>query len=160
MSDDNEVEVQQHISFGAIMSKQSFINNPLFPDQLKTTIADSGYYLLVFVPGTEQAKINVFPIHSPSVRKILVRLNNFSPTLVRGISEVLKELNLNNNLIHTTGLCFSDERGCFYETYVDFHNLDEINLSEDQIKERFMALSKVKEVCILPVSATKCETEN
>lgn len=159
MSSEEEVEVQQNISFGAIMTVDSFNNNVLFPDQLKKAIKESDFYLLVFVPGSEQAKINIFPIQSPSVRKILVHLKNFSPTLVRGISEVLKELKLNNNLIHTTGLCFSDKRGCYYETYVDFHNLRELGLNESNIKEKFMSLSKVQDVCILHVSSEACSDD-
>jgi hypothetical protein len=67
---------------------------------------------------------------------------------VKGISEVLKNLNLAEHILHTTGLCFSSE-ACFYESYI--HMGPDEAIDEDSIKSAFMEVPKVLEVLVEPI---------
>ncbi|MBD3350087.1 MAG: hypothetical protein GF364_01215 [Candidatus Lokiarchaeota archaeon] len=128
----------------------------LLPSNLKETIKKSDNYLFIFIPGEEQAKINILPIGSLNIKKILIKLEKFSPDLVKGISEVLIELGLNDNLIHTTGLCFSKNRECYYETYVDLGKSDVNEFKEENIKENFLEVNRVIDLCIINITKDSC----
>jgi len=68
---------------------------------------------------------------------------------VKGISSVLKSLNLSKDILHTTGLCYEMEN-CFYETYLvaDAFNDESRGITIDSIKENFKAVAKVINVII------------
>ncbi len=84
----------------------------------------------------------------------MIRLKEFSPDLVKGISDVLKNFNLGDATIHTTGLCFSGIN-CFYETYIDAESIKTKNIALDTIKEDFMKVPRVEKVEIVDVDQTK-----
>ena len=66
---------------------------------------------------------------------------------MKGISNVLNELNLSKEILHTTGLCYEMEK-CFYETYLIGDIIDSGELSMDNIKDKFMAVANVLSVHI------------
>ena len=129
------------ISHGRIISKDKFEELSFFPESVKESIEKKAFFLLIFIPGAKQIKVNVFPVNE-NIKKILIRLKNFSPSTVKSISEAFKSLNL-GNLIHTTGICFSD-KGCYYESYVDVGKLSDEDLEKS--KNTFMNIETVNEV--------------
>ncbi|MCK4780565.1 MAG: hypothetical protein KAT57_10275, partial [Candidatus Lokiarchaeota archaeon] len=64
-----------------------------------------------------------------------------------GISNVLNELNLSKEILHTTGLCYEMEK-CFYETYFIGDLIDSGELTIDMITDKFMAVANVLNVQI------------
>ncbi|MEE9376475.1 MAG: hypothetical protein V3V33_00380 [Candidatus Lokiarchaeia archaeon] len=135
------------ISVGHIISNNELNNNPIFPSEIKEEILDSPYYLLIFISREDVVKISCFPTKNKNIKKILVKLKEFSPDLVKGISNVLNELNLSKEILHTTGLCYEMEK-CFYETYLIGNLLDSGELTIDIITEKFMAVANVITVLI------------
>jgi hypothetical protein len=142
------------ISVGLISSKEELIKNPIFPKEVTNEIMDTPYYLLIFISREDVVKISCFPTKTDNIKKILISLKEFSPDLVKGISTVLKELNLNKEILHTTGLCYEMEN-CYYETYLIGENINEAEASIDAIKEKFMSIAKVMEVIIDTVQTLK-----
>ena len=108
---------------------------------------DTPYYLLIFISREDVVKISCFPTKNKNIKKILVKLKEFSPDLVKGISNVLNELNLSKEILHTTGLCYEMEK-CFYETYLIGNLIDSGELTNDTIKNKFMSVAKVLSVLI------------
>jgi len=148
MNSDNEVE-RNKISVSLIIDHRELMNNNVFPDEIKDDVIQTPYYLLIFIPRKDVIKINCFPISNKHVRKILIKIEEFSPDMVKGISKIFKELNLSKNIIHTTGICF--ELGeCYYESFVKAEILDSETLK--RIKKDFMLLKKVIEVRFEDVS--------
>jgi hypothetical protein len=131
------------ISVSLIIENQELHENQVFPNEIKEEITDTPYYLLIFIPRKDVTKINCFPISDNKITKILIKLKEFSPNLVKGISNILKNLDLNDEILHTTGLCFELE-DCYYESYVKAENLDRERLKK--IKEDFLKLNKVTHV--------------
>ncbi len=144
MSSDNQAE-RNKISIGLIIDNEELKTNNLFPDEIKKEVIKSPYYLLIFIPRKDVIKINCFPISNNQIKKMLIKIEDFSPNLVKGISSILKELNLSKEILHTTGLCF-DLGDCYYESYVKADSLNSELL--DKIKKKFMVLDKVVEVKI------------
>ena len=87
----------------------------------------------------------MFPVETKSIKKILINLESFSLELVNSISEVLKDLN--EYILHTTGICYSEEFG-FYETYINVEKLNEKNITLEKIKEDFMNIPKIVKVIV------------
>lgn len=139
-------ELKNKISSGLIISKDQMNNNPIFPAEIKAEITETPFYLLIYIPREDVIKINCFPLKTDTIKKILIKLTEFSPDLVKGISNVLKELNLSNDIIHTTGLCYEMEK-CFYETYISGEAFKSNDLTE-QIKQKFNAIAKVIDVLV------------
>lgn len=135
------------ISIGLIITNDDMNNNPIFPSEIKQEILDSPYYLLIFISREDVVKISCFPTKNRNIKKILIKLKEFSPDLVKGISNVLNELNLSKAILHTTGLCYEMEK-CFYETYLIGDIIDSGELSVNKIKDKFMAVAKVINVLI------------
>ena len=123
--------------------------NDIIPDEIKSEILDSPYYLLIFISREDVVKINCFPSKTEAIKKILIKLQEFSPDLVKGISSVLKELNLSKDILHTTGLCYEMEN-CFYETYLiaDAFDAESGSITIESIKEKFKSVAKVINVVI------------
>ena len=140
------------ISVGHIINNNELNNNPIFPSEIKEEILDSPYYLLIFISREDVVKISCFPTKNKNIKKILVKLKEFSPDLVKGISNVLNELNLSKEILHTTGLCYEMEK-CFYETYLIGNLIDSGELTTDTIKNKFMSVAKVLSVLIEDISS-------
>jgi hypothetical protein len=145
-----ETENSDHknkISIGLIITFEELGKNPIFPSEIKEEILDSPYYLLIFISREDVVKISCFPTKNKNIKKILVKLKEFSPDLVKGISNVLNELNLSKEILHTTGLCYEMEK-CFYETYLIGDTIDSGKLTVDTITEKFMSVANVLNVMI------------
>ena len=137
------------ISTGLIISNENFKKNPILPAEISEVITNTLYYLLIFISREDVIKITCFPSKTNNIKKVLIKLKEFSPELVKGISSVLKELNLSKDILHTTGLCYEMEN-CFYETYLVGDDLMPI----EQVKEKFMEIPKVINVDVedIPLS--------
>ncbi len=146
METDNSTQ-KNKISIGLIINDNELNTNPIFPPEIKEEILDSPYYLLIFISREDVVKISCFPTKNKNIKKILVKLKEFSPDLVKGISNVLNELNLSKEILHTTGLCYEMEK-CFYETYLIGDMVDSGKLTLDMIKEKFMSVANVISVII------------
>ncbi len=146
METDNGAQ-KNKISIGQIITSKDLDNNPIFPSEIKEEIMDSPYYLLIFISREDVVKISCFPTKNNNIKKILIKLKEFSPDLVKGISNVLNEMNLSKEILHTTGLCYEMER-CYYETYLVGDVIDSGELSLDIIKEKFMGVANVIDVQI------------
>ncbi len=138
---------KKKISVGMIISNEVLHNNPVFPKEIKGEILNTPYYLLIFISREDVVKISCFPTKKNNIKKILIKLKEFSPDLVKGISNVLNELNLSKDILHTTGLCYEMEN-CFYETYLTGDTIESGVTDVDNIKEKFMAVEKVVTVLI------------
>lgn len=137
------------ISTGLIISNENFKKNPILPADITDVITNTPYYLLIFISREDVIKISCFPSKTSNIKKVLIKLKEFSPELVKGISSVLKELNLSKDILHTTGLCYEMEN-CFYETYLVGDDL----LPIEQVKKKFMEIEKVINVDVenIPLS--------
>ncbi|MFX1280536.1 MAG: hypothetical protein ACFFA3_14260 [Promethearchaeota archaeon] len=151
MENDNSTQ-KNKISVGLILTNNELNNNPIFPSEIKEEIMDSPYYLLIFISREDVVKISCFPTQNKNIKKILIKLKEFSPDLVKGISNVLNDLNLSKEILHTTGLCYEMEK-CFYETYLIGDIIDSGELTIKQIKEKFMAVANVLEVQIEDINS-------
>ncbi len=146
-------EEKKQISYGKLMQKKDFDENALgIPKNVREKLKSTPYYLFIFIPGDDIIKLSIFPCQNNDVKKILIRLKEFSPDLVKGISDVLKKFNLDVGTIHTTGLCF-EAINCFYETYVDATALRKENISIEKVREEFLNVHRVKEVKIIDITA-------
>jgi hypothetical protein len=130
------------ISVGLIITKEQ-LGNSFFPNEIKEEIMDTPYYLLIFISREDVVKISCFPTQSSDIKKILIKLEEFSPNLVKGISNVMKELDLSSAILHTTGLCY-EMQDCYYESYLLGDKLTEINIPK--VNDKFMEIDKVVKV--------------
>jgi len=142
----NKGNQKNKISIGLLINKED-LNSTLFPEEVKNEIMDSPYYLLIFISREDVIKISCFPSKTNTIKKILIKLLEFSPDLVKGISNVLNELNLSKDILHTTGICYELEN-CFYETYLIGDSLIMGNITIDKIKQKFMSIEKVVNVIV------------
>lgn len=150
METNNSVQ-KNKISIGLIINNNELNNNPIFPSEIKGEILNSPHYLLIFISREDVVKISCFPTKNKNIKKILVKLKEFSPDLVKGISNVLNELNLSKEILHTTGLCYEMEK-CFYETYLIGDKIDTGELTVNTIREKFLSVANVISVLIEDVS--------
>ncbi len=143
----NKAVQKNKISVGIILTNNELNTNPIFPTEIKEEILNSPYYLLIFISREDVVKISCFPTQKKNIKKILIKLKEFSPDLVKGISNVLNELNLSKEILHTTGLCYEMEK-CFYETYLIGDIIDSGDLTVEKLKDKFMSVSNVISVHI------------
>ena len=148
------VKERQQISYGKLIPRNKYMESPFIPDQIRSHLAENPYYLYIYVPADEIIKVSIFACKTANIKKILIRLKEFAPELVKGISSVLKNFNLGAGTIHTTGLCFESTK-CYYETYVDATVMEQKNLSLEQIREEFLAVNRVEEVIIKEITITE-----
>ncbi|MHA1148455.1 MAG: hypothetical protein ACTSR8_09430 [Promethearchaeota archaeon] len=134
------------ISIGLIISRDNFVTNSIIPAEISETITETPFYLLIYISREDMVKISCFSTRTKNIKKILIKLREFSPDLVKGISNVLKELDLSKDILHTTGLCYEMEN-CFYETYLVGDNLDNAQTIE-KIKNEFSSVAKVITVVV------------
>ena len=144
--DNNNIKQKNKISIGKILSRDDF-NSTIFPDEVKYEINEAPYYLLIFISREDSIKISCFPTQTKNIKKILIKLIEFSPDLVKGISTVLSELNLSRDILHTTGICYELEN-CFYETYLLGDSLNSGDIAVNEIKDKFLAIDKIVNVVI------------
>lgn len=130
------------ISVGLIINKEQ-LDNSFFPNEIKEEIMETPYYLLIFISREDVVKISCFPTQSSDIKKILIKLEEFSPNLVKGISNVMKELDLSSAILHTTGLCY-EMQDCYYESYLLGDKLTKINIPK--VNDKFMEIDKVVKV--------------
>jgi hypothetical protein len=138
----NEKNVKKKISSGIVASKEDLKNNLFLPQEVDEELISTPYYLVIFITRKEILKISCFPTETNDIKKILIKLQEFSPDLVKGITDVLNELQIAKDILHTTGLCY-DMENCYYETY-----LAGVKLDQDQISKKFMKIAKVLNVKI------------
>ncbi|MBY9017412.1 MAG: hypothetical protein KGD66_01135 [Candidatus Lokiarchaeota archaeon] len=139
-------EHKKKISTGLIITRE-ILNQTFFPDEIKVEISKTPYYLLIFISREDVIKISCFPTKTNSIKKILIKLEEFSPEIVKGISEVLNKLNLLKDILHTTGICYELEN-CFYETYLIGDLIDQNSEYDKKIELEFMAIPRVNSVVI------------
>jgi len=137
---------KKKISTGLIITRKT-LNQTFFPEEIKEEISKTPYYLLIFISREDVIKISCFPTKNNSIKKILIKLEEFSPEIVKGISEVLNKLNLIKDILHTTGICYELEN-CFYETYLIGDLIDQNSEYDKKIEQEFIKLPKVSSVVI------------
>ena len=142
----NNGKQKNKISIGKILSRGDF-NSTIFPEEVKVEINQAPYYLLIFISREDSIKISCFPTNTKDIKKILIKLIEFSPDIVKGISTILNDLNLSKDILHTTGICYELEN-CFYETYLLGDTLKSGTMSVDAIREKFLAIEKIVNVSI------------
>ncbi|MHA1775236.1 MAG: hypothetical protein DRO88_05945 [Promethearchaeia archaeon] len=150
MVTEEKIKEKKQISFGKLIDQARYKKTTSIPDKVKEKIAQTPYYLFIYIPSDEILKISVFPIKSARIKKILIRLKEFSPELVKGISEIMKKFNLGNSTIHTTGLCF-EKINCYYETYV---SIDDLPISLEKLRKEFLKVPRVEGVKIIDIQVT------
>ena len=146
VSYNTESKNKNKISLGLIITKED-LNSTLFPDEVKDEITESPYYLLIFISREDVIKVSCFPTNTNLIKKILIKLEEFSPEIVKGISEVLNKLKLSKDILHTTGICYELEK-CFYETYLIGDSLESGNINTDTIRNEFLRIQRVNNVTI------------
>ncbi|MEJ2293598.1 MAG: hypothetical protein P8Y23_02400 [Candidatus Lokiarchaeota archaeon] len=147
MTEKTKDESQKNkISNGLIITK-AHLQSTIFPDEVQNEINDTPYYLLIFISREDVIKIFCFPTQNKLIKKILIKLEEFSPEVVKGISEVLNDLQLNKDILHTTGICYELEK-CFYETYLIGDTLERGDITVPLINKKFMAIPRVNKVTI------------
>jgi hypothetical protein len=120
MESSDEILERKEISYAKLVSRAELLDSavvPKMPGGLGK-LRESDNYLVICIPSDANLKVSVFP-SGRNIKKLLIKLEQFSAQLVKGISDVLKLFNLTGDtIIHTTGLCFSGQH-CFYETYLN-----------------------------------------
>ncbi len=135
------------ISKGLVVKKEEILSNSIIPKEIIRSVKETPYYLLIFIIREEIIKINLFPIDTNNIKKILINLVEFSPELVNAISENLKQLQLKDHILFTTGICYSEE-ACYYESYLNLKNIENGEKILNEIENAFKNLPKVLKVII------------
>ena len=76
---------RKQISYGYLISKADFDKTNLIPPEGKKILKKGTCYLFIFIPGKELLKLSVFPCENTTIKKILIRLKEFSPISLRGL---------------------------------------------------------------------------
>ncbi|MBY9005620.1 MAG: hypothetical protein KGD63_02580 [Candidatus Lokiarchaeota archaeon] len=150
MVEEKEETKKKKISTGLIIDNSELKKNRIFPDEIRNEVHDAPFYLLIFISREEVLKINCFPTKTNNVKKILIKLEEFSPDLVNGISDVLKELDLRKYVLHITGLCY-EVKDCYYEAFIVGDELGQEDVGE--VKRRFLQIEKVVDVIFEDIQA-------
>ena len=146
-------EDKNKISTGLIINRE-VLNNTIFPEEVKDEIATTPYYLLIFISREDVIKISCFPTNTQSIKKILIKLEEFSPDIVKGISDILNKLNLAKDILHTTGICYELDN-CFYETYLTGDLIENDKDFGKMIEREFLSISRVNSVAIEDIPVQK-----
>ena len=153
VSDNSNLKNKNKISTGLIISREQ-LEKSFFPSEVIQEIANLPFYLFIFISREDIVKVSCFPTKTNVIKKILLKLEEFSPEIVNGISKIMNQLNLSEDVLHTTGICYELEN-CFYETYVMGEKIVSGKLNEDLIKNEFLAIPKVNDVSIEDVPTKK-----
>ena len=152
MVEEKEEIKKKKISTGLIIDNNELKSNKIFPNEIRNEVLDASFYLLIFISREEVLKINCFPTKSNKIKKILIKLEEFSPDLVNGISDVLKQLDLRKYVLHITGLCY-EVKDCYYEAFIIGDELEKGNIEE--VKRRFLQIEKVVDVIFEDIQILK-----
>lgn len=140
-------DAKNKISVGLIITRDQMINNQVFPDEVKKDISSSPFYLLIFISREDVVKINCFPLQTDSIKKVLIKLTEFTPEIVNGISRVFKDLDLQKKeIIHITGVCYEME-DCYYEAFISGNVFKREGITE-AINEKLSSLPNILNVVI------------
>ena len=143
--EEKKEEEKKKISVGLIISRDQLFGNSIIPEEIKKDIIKAEYYLLIYISREDVIKISCFPTSTDNIKKILIKLEEFSPNLVKGISGVLRDLDLSKDILHTTGLCFKLQ-DCYYESYLVGDNLNPELM--EKVKQEFLEVTKIVDVII------------
>jgi hypothetical protein len=146
-------EDKNKISTGLIINRE-VLNNTIFPAEVKNEIAPTPYYLLIFISREDVIKISCFPTQTKSIKKILIKLEEFSPDIVKGISDILNKLDLSKDILHTTGICYELEN-CFYETYLIGDLIEKDKDFEKKIEKEFLSIPRITSVVLEEITIQK-----
>jgi hypothetical protein len=138
-----------NLSEGQLVSRRS-LGNLRIPDKVVDEIQGSKNFLVIFAPRPNIIKINIFPSDSEEIVKILIKLQEFSPTTVKTIASIIHNLNLPN--LYTSGMCIK-ENECIYEAYIE---KDKLKVDMDLIRDKFEQIENVKSVQVFTL---KLESE-
>ncbi len=138
-----------NLSEGQLVSRRG-LGNLRIPDKVIDEIQGSKNFLVIFAPRPNIIKINIFPSDSEEIVKILIKLQEFSPTTVKTIASIIRDLNLPN--LYTSGMCVK-ENECIYEAYIE---KDKLKVDVVLIREKFEKIENVKSV---EVFTLKLESE-
>lgn len=128
-----------NLSEGQLVSRRGLANLSI-PNKVIDEIQGSKNFLVIFAPRPNIIKINIFPSDSSEIVKILIKLQEFSPTTVKTIASIIRDLNLPN--LYTSGMCIK-ENECIYEAYIE---KDKLNVEIDKIQREFEKIENVKSV--------------
>jgi len=146
-------EDKNKISTGLIINRDA-LNNTIFPEEVKDEIANTPYYLLIFISREDVIKISCFPTKTKLIKKILIKLEEFSPDIVKGISDILNKLNLAKDILHTTGICYQLDN-CFYETYLIGDLIENDIHFGEKIEKEFLSIPRVNSVVLEDIDVQK-----
>ncbi len=132
-------ENSTNLSEGQLVSRRG-LGNLRIPDKVVDEIQGSKNFLVIFAPRPNIIKINIFPSNSEEIVKILIKLQEFSPTTVKTIATIIRDLNLPN--LYTSGMCIK-ENECIYEAYIE---KDRLNVDIALIRKEFEKIENVKSV--------------
>ncbi len=128
-----------NLSEGQLVSRRG-LGNLRIPNKVVDEIQGSKNFLVIFAPRPNIIKINIFPSDSEEIVKILIKLQEFSPTTVKKIASIIRELNLPN--LYTSGMCIK-ENECIYEAYIE---KDKLKVDIGLIQREFEKIENVKSV--------------
>ncbi len=128
-----------NLSEGQLVSRRGLANLSI-PNKVVDEIQGSKNFLVIFAPRPNIIKINIFPSDSEEIVKILIKLQEFSPTTVKTIASIIRELNLPN--LYTSGMCIK-ENECIYEAYIE---KDKLKADITVIRNEFEKIENVKSV--------------
>ncbi len=128
-----------NLSEGQLVSRRGLANLSI-PNKVIDEIQGSKNFLVIFAPRPNIIKINIFPSDSEEIVKILIKLQEFSPTTVKTIASIIRELNLPN--LYTSGMCIK-ENECIYEAYIE---KDKLKADIIVIRNEFEKIENVKSV--------------
>ena len=132
---------ENQISKGMLLQRGNIEQLHLPHDVLGKITTNSKNFLVLFIPRADSLKINIIPCDAPEILKILVNLSEFSPQTIKSIADIIYTLNITT--IHTSGLCFRENK-CCYEAYVELTG-DKENIQEE-IRSKFMRVEGCKSV--------------
>ncbi len=128
-----------NLSEGQLVSRRG-LGNLKIPNKVVDEIQGSKNFLVIFAPRPNIIKINIFPSDSAEIVKILIKLQEFSPTTVKTIATIIRDLNLPN--LYTSGMCIK-ENECIYEAYIE---RDKLKVDIALIRHEFEKIENVKSV--------------
>jgi hypothetical protein len=132
---------ENQISKGLLLPKGNIEQLHLPHDVLGKITTNSKNFLVLFIPRADSLKINIIPCDAPEVLKILVNLSEFSPQTIKSIADIIYTLKIST--IHTSGLCFRDDK-CCYEAYVEVKG--DKGKIQDDVRSRFLQIEGCKSV--------------
>lgn len=142
---------RKELSYAKLVSRESFSHSIFIPDKFENFIPEGNNLLLKFVPSDEGLRISILPCESKEVKKILIRLEQFSTEIITEIQKIINKYDINKVVVNTSGICFKAEK-CFYEIYIDYHKFEDLQINLDQFKEELMNSPSIHNVNIIGIA--------